>query len=156
MKPSSQKPMSAQPISPTEALTQILEKVTTPHPSIANIRVKKQAQLLNGIALLIFFSSLAGLLSGPKIVQAFGIMLAISIGSYLLGKSKLPQVGALLFSFGFVSIAYLSFYLGYTTNYPSLVLSIIPITLIAASALLEQKVFAGLITYAIAVTFLPS
>ncbi len=135
-----------------ERLWQALRASIAAHPSQTEGRERRQAELLNAIALLLMISLLAGMTATPRDARPFALMLAIAFGAFLLGKTKYARLGAYLFSFGFVTIAFLA--LRGMGDYFTLILSIVPLTLIAASALLSQRGFSWLIAYAVAAAFL--
>jgi GAF domain-containing protein len=139
----------------TDRALQFGQLAIATHPSVTTVRAQRQGQLLNAISLLMMVMSLSGLLTSPDDITPFIFMLAVSIGAFALGKSKYPEIGTFLFSFGFLSTAYLPLYAGPANNYLTLVLSVVPVALIAASVMLNQRVFAALVVYAIAATFLP-
>jgi GAF domain-containing protein len=149
-----QAPANEQNQSTTERMIQFGLNVIEPHATIVDVSVRKRAQLLNAITLILTLSSIIGLIAQPASDATFEIVLFISVCSFLLGKSKYPSIGTFFFSFGFLSTTYISLYFGFANDYSMSVLSIVPIALIAASALTSQRTFAGLALYAAIAAFL--
>jgi GAF domain-containing protein len=149
-----QTPMDDQSNSVPENLKRFGQRVIASHPNIRNVKIKKQAELLNTITLIITGLLILGLSSRPNNTTMFDIMLGIAVCSFGLGKSRRPVLGSLLFTFGFISITHLSLYLGMTNSYVLAFSTITPITLIIASALTSTRVFTGLAIYAALGAFL--
>ena len=124
------------------------QDLIAPHPSILELGLIRRAQLLNALALLLCVGFVFGLLLRPLSSSIFYFLLGVSGLSFILGKSKNPGAGTLLFSIGFISASYLALALGLATGYLVNVLTIIPMALIVASALTGQITFAGLVVFA--------
>lgn len=132
---------------PLKRLRQLWLSAITPHSSITDLNVEKRARLLNTIALILGASFVVGLLSNPSSYASFEFMLAVSVISYLFGKSKRPEIGKFVFSFGFTSTSFLSLYLGIAGDFTASILSITPVALITAGALVSDRVFIGLVIF---------
>ncbi|MBI5942911.1 MAG: GAF domain-containing protein [Chloroflexi bacterium] len=130
--------------------------VTAAHGSLQDLGLARRAQLLNVITLLLTLAFAFGLASQPRSVVLVYSLLSVSIVSFLFGKSKYPRVGILLFSLGFISITYLSLFLGLASGFLTSVLAVVPISLIVASAITGPRTFAVLAIYATALTALAS
>ena len=143
-----QTPFNNQNQSLVERIKKFSQRLITPHPSVQELGLVRRAQLLNGFTLLLIVAFTLGLLARPQSVIIFNFLLGISVVSFLLGKSKFPSAGTLFFSLGFISVTYLSLFLGLAPSYLTSVLAVVPIALIIASALTSQRTFAGLAVYA--------
>ncbi len=118
------------------------EKVVAPHAVVADLSQRRRAQALNAIALLFTILLIVGLIVQYNALKDFLFMLVVSIGAFLLGKSKYPRVGVFLFSLGILSVAYISLYFGYVNNYSITILAIVPAALIVTNAITSQNTFA--------------
>jgi GAF domain-containing protein len=149
----SQAPANAQSQSAFERAIQFGQTLIAAHPAVTDTTLQRRGQLLNAITLILTLAFVIGLLARPDLVGSFEFMLGVSICAFLLGKSKRPEFGTFLFSFGFLSTAYLSLYFGVANDYSTSVLSIVPIALIAASALVNRRVFISLALFAALAAF---
>jgi GAF domain-containing protein len=151
--------MNPTPQSPTnkiEYTNRLGQGLIAPHPSVQDLGTIRRVQLLNVITLILTVAFTLGLLARPKSVFIFEYMLAISLASYLLGKTKHPRIGTFIFSFGFLSTSYLSLFLGIAPDFSTTIYTIVPIALIVASALSGLTTFGLLVIYAtIAATLAP-
>jgi GAF domain-containing protein len=144
----SQSPINNAGPSLTENAKQFGQMLIAPHPSITDLGYIRRVQLLNVITLVLTTAFALGLLARPDSVFIFEYMLAISVVSYSLGKTKRPVIGTFVFSFGFLSTSYLSLYLGVAPEFSTIIYTIVPIALIVASALSSLRTFGLLVLYA--------
>jgi GAF domain-containing protein len=149
-----QTPLTHQKQPITERIGIFSQRLIAPHPTIHELGLVRRAQLLNVMTLLLIAAFISGIIARPKTIVVFYFLLGISVISFMLGKSKFPQVGTLFFSAGFISTAYLSLFLGTASSYAESVLALVPIALIVASALTTRRNFAVLAIYATIATAL--
>ena len=142
-----QKPLKNDEISFAEKVKRIGQGWIAPHPSVQHLDYVRRVQLLNLIALTLAIAFALGLLARPKSVFIFEYMLAISIISYIFGKTKYPRIGTFLFSLGLLSAPYLSLFLGTAAEFKTTIFTIVPIALIVASALSGLRTFSLLALY---------
>ena len=131
-----------------------LASLVDPHPSVEDIGEKRRAQLLNIIALILSATFLLALLASPDAVGTFIFLLLLSLAAFILGKTKYYKIGAVLFSFGFLSSAYIPLLMGTAGGFVSSVTSTVPIALLVASVLLGQREFLFIAIVATLATFL--
>ena len=123
------------------------QKLIAPHPSIHELGSIRRVQLLNVITLVLITAFTLGLLARPESVFIFEYMLAISLSSYILGKTKFPNSGTFIFSFGFLTTPFLALLLGIAPEFSTTIYTIVPIALIVASALSSLRTFGFLAIY---------
>lgn len=123
------------------------QKLIAPHPSIHELGYIRRVQLLNVITLVLITAFTLGLLARPESVFIFEYMLAISLSSYILGKTKFPNSGTFIFSFGFLTTPFLALLLGIAPEFSTTIYTIVPIALIVASALSSLRTFGFLAIY---------
>ena len=131
-------------------------RLIAPHASVIEAGVFSRAQLLNSITMALLAVFILGINTRPRFGYLFDFMFGISLLALLLGKSKYPQAGAILFSAGCISLTYLSLYLGFTADFTSTVFAFVPLALIIASALTSEKIFIRLALSAAVLTTLAS
>ncbi len=122
-------------------LIRIWRFLTDAHPSVKEIGERRRAQLVSALSLILIVFFAWALLSDPRTVLVFLVFLSITIFAYILSRTKYFSIGAYFFSFGFTSLAYLTLYLGTANSIDSSISSIVPISLIIASAILSQRGF---------------
>ena len=144
----SQTPLNDKKNSFAETVKRAAQRLIAPHPSVQGLDYVRRVQLLNVITLTLITAFSLGLLARPQSVFIFEYMLAISILSYILGKTRYPRIGTFIFSFGFLSTSFLSLFLGIAPNFSTIIYTIVPIALIVASALSGLRTFALLVIYA--------
>ncbi|NOT05168.1 MAG: GAF domain-containing protein [Anaerolineales bacterium] len=144
----SQTPLNDKKNSFAETVKQTAQRLIAPHPSVQGLDYVRRVQLLNVITLTLITAFSLGLLARPQSVFIFEYMLAVSILSYTLGKTRYPRIGTFIFSFGFLSTSFLSLFLGIAPNFSTIIYTIVPIALIVASALSGLRTFALLVIYA--------
>ena len=144
----SQTPLNDKKNSFTETVKRAAQRLIAPHPSVQGLDYVRRVQLLNVITLTLITAFSLGLLARPQSVFIFEYMLAVSILSYILGKTRYPRIGTFIFSFGFLSTSFLSLFLGIAPNFSTIIYTIVPIALIVASALSGLRTFALLVIYA--------
>jgi putative methionine-R-sulfoxide reductase with GAF domain len=115
--------------------------LTEAHSSVTEVGERRQAQLLAALSLILAVSFTWAILSSPQTLITFIIFLGITIFAYITSRTRFYRVGAYFFSFGFTSIAYINLYNGNASSIDSSFSSIVPISLILASALLSQRGF---------------
>ncbi len=125
-----------------------------PHPSVQDIGEKRRAQLLNIVTLILAATFIIALVARPASVSTFIALLTLSMVSFILGKTKYYRIGAAIFSFGFLSTAFLTLFLGTATGFEGSIFSTVPIALVVASVLVGQREFLFLAIYAALATFL--
>ena len=138
-------------------LTRGWQFLTEAHPSVKEIGERRRAQLLSALSLILIVSFVWALLSNPRALTVFVVFLSISIFAYVLSRTRYFSIAAYFFSFGFTSLAFITIYLGTANSIDSSISSIVPISLVLASAILSQRGFLILaITTVIATFTVPS
>lgn len=137
---------------PLNMFVRIWQFLTEPHPSVMEVGERRRAQLLSALSLILSFSFTWALLSNPDDITTFIIFLGITLVAYITSRTKYYRVGTYFFSFGFTSIAYINIYNGTANSIDSSILSIVPISLILASAIISQRGFLLLVIATIAAT----
>lgn len=122
-------------------LLRLWQLLTEAHPSVQEIGERRRAQLLSSLSLILVTSFTFALLTNPRSVSIFYILLAFTFIAYLLGRSKYYNLGTYFFSFGFTSIAYITIYLGTANTVESAINAFVPVALILSSALLPPGGF---------------
>ena len=122
-------------------LLRLWQLLTEAHPSVQEIGERRRAQLLSSLSLILVTSFTLALLTSPRSVAIFYILLAFTFIAYLLGRSKYYNLGTYFFSFGFTSIAYITIYLGTANTVESAINAFVPVALILSSALLPPGGF---------------
>ncbi len=150
----SQTPFNNQKQSFTDRVRRFGQGMIAPHPTIQELGLIRRAQLLNSISFVLIIAFALSLISRPQSAVIFYFLLVISAVSFLLGKSRFPRTGTLVFSIGFISATYLSLFLGVASSYLTSVLALVPIALVISSALTSQKTFARLVIFATLLTVL--
>ena len=117
------------------------QTLTEAHPSVQEIGERRRAQLLSSLSLILVASFTLALLTSPRSVSIFYILLAFTFIAYLLGRSKYYNLGTYFFSFGFTSIAYITIYLGTANTVETAINAFVPVALILSSALLPPGGF---------------
>ena len=125
-------------------LARIWRILTEAHPSVVEIGERRRAQLLSALSLILVFSFTWAILSGPSALTTFFVFLIITLLAYAFSRTKYFSIGAYFFSFGFTSLAYINIYNGTANSIDSSISSIVPISLILASAILTQNGFLAL------------
>jgi putative methionine-R-sulfoxide reductase with GAF domain len=115
--------------------------LTEAHSSVTEVGERRQAQLLAALSLILAVSFTWAILSNPQTLITFIIFLGITIFAYITSRTRFYRIGAYFFSFGFTSIAYINLYNGSASSIDSSFSSIVPISLILASAILSQRGF---------------
>jgi len=115
--------------------------LTEPHPSIIEIGERRRAQLLSALSMILVVSFTWAILSRPSTLSVFLLLLGITMVAYITSRTKFYRIGAYFFSFGFTSIAYININSGAANSIDSSIMSIVPISLIVANALLSQREF---------------
>ena len=131
-----------------------LSSLFAPHPSVQDIGERRRAQLLNTITLILAAAFIFALLARPGSVGTFILLLSLSLVSFVLGKTKYYKIGAGLFTFGFLSSAFIPLFMGTAGGFETAVNTTVPIALIVGSVLMGQREFLGIIIYAALATFL--
>lgn len=126
--------------------------LTEAHPSVLEVGERRQAQLLAALALILVVPFTLAILSNPQTLSTFIIFFTLTIFTYITSRTKFYRIGAYFFSFGFTSIAYINIYNGSANTVDSSLSSIVPISLILASAILSQRGFLLLAIATIAAT----
>ena len=133
-------------------LLRLWQLLTEAHPSVQEIGERRRAQLLSSLSLILVTSFTLALLTNPKSVSIFYVLLAFTFIAYLLGRSKYYNLGTYFFSFGFSSIAYITIYLGTANTVESAINAFVPVALILSSALLPPGGFVVLAIAAVLAT----
>ena len=134
-------------------LAQIWMFLTDAHPSVTEIGERRRAQLLSALTWILVFSFVWAILSNPTTFTTFIIFLALTLTTYILSRTKYYRIGTYFFSFAFTSVAYINIYNGSANSIDSSISSIVPISLILASAILSQRGFLILAIVTITATF---
>jgi GAF domain-containing protein len=127
--------------------------LTEAHPSITDIGERRRAQLLSALSLILTVSFIWAIFSNPGTLTTFYVLLTFTLLAYILSRTKYFRIGAYFFSFGFTSLAFTTIYIGTANSIDSSISSIVPISLILASAILSQRGFLFLAVMAVAATF---
>ncbi|MBV6396106.1 MAG: hypothetical protein HFACDABA_01694 [Anaerolineales bacterium] len=115
--------------------------LTDPHPSVTEVGERRRAQLLSTLSVILSLSFTWALLSRPSALFVFMFFLGLTLTAYISSRTRFYRLGAYIIAFGFTSIAYINIYNGEASSIDNSVLSIVPISLILASALLSQGEF---------------
>ncbi|MBK7453314.1 MAG: GAF domain-containing protein [Anaerolineales bacterium] len=142
-----QQPLDNNQRSLADSVKRLGQKLMAPHPSIHELGYIRRVQLLNVITLVLIAAFTLGLLARPESVFIFEYMLVISLSSYILGKTKFPNTGTFIFSFGFLTTPFLALLLGIAPEFSTTIYTIVPIALIVASALSSLRTFGFLAIY---------
>jgi putative methionine-R-sulfoxide reductase with GAF domain len=126
--------------------------LTRPHPSVTEVGNRRQAQLLSALSLILVGSFTWAILSNPRTVGSFLLFLGITLAAYIASRTRLYRIGAYFFSFCFTSIAYINISNGSANSIDTSITSIVPISLILASAILSQRGFLVLAIATVAAT----
>ncbi len=131
--------------------------MTEAHPSVTEIGERRRAQLLAALSLILVFSFVLAIISTPRTYSVFLFFLGITLVAYITSRTRFYRIGAYSFSFGFTSVAFINIYNGSANSIDSSIWSIVPISLILASAILSQRGFVLLsIATVIATAFIRS
>ena len=125
----------------SERIGQLWGFLTDPHPSITEVGERRRAQLLSSLSLIFVVSFLLAIISNPRTLVDFFIFLGITLVSYLASRTKYYEFGAYFFSFALTSVAFINIYNGSANSVDTSLASIVPISLILASAILTQRGF---------------
>jgi len=136
----------------TNIFVRIWRVLTEAHPSITDIAERRRAQLLSALSLILFFPFITAVLSNPQSLTVFVVFLGITTIAYITSRTRYFGLGAYFFSFGYTSIAYLTLYNGSANSVDTAIASIVPISLILASAILTQRGFFTLVLATILAT----
>ncbi|MBK8780777.1 MAG: PAS domain S-box protein [Anaerolineales bacterium] len=128
--------------------------LTKPHASITEVGERRRAQLLSALSLLFFVSFTWAILSNPRTLGGFFIFLGITLTAYITSRTRFYGIGAYFLSFAFTSIAYINIFNGTANSIDTSLASIVPISLILASAILSQRGFFILVITIVAATAL--
>src|SRR5512138_3374682 len=126
--------------------------LTEPHPSVIEIGERRRAQLLAALSLILVVAFTLAVFSHPKTFGVFFYFLGITLIAYISSRTKFYDVGAYFFAFGLTAAAYIDIYTGNANSIETSITSIVPISLILASAILSQRGFILLILCTIAAT----
>ena len=127
--------------------TRIWRFLTGAHPSITDVGEQRRAQLLSALSLIITIFFIWGIISTPTTLATFYVLLSVTLLAYIFSRTKYFSLGAYFFSFGFTSLAYLPIFMGTANSIDSSISSIVPISLILASAILSHR---GFLVFAVA------
>jgi len=117
----------------------IWQFLTEPHPDVVEIAERRRAQLLSSLSLILVLLFVFAILSLPRSISPFVIFFGITLFAYVASRTRYYRLGAYLFSFSFTSIAYINIYNGTANSIDTSISSIVPISLILASAILSQR-----------------
>ena len=115
--------------------------LTNPHASVTDLGERRRAQLLSALSLILTLSFLWAILSNPRSLGGFFVFLGIVLIAYITSRSRFYGIGAYFFSFAFTSIAFINISNGTANSIDTSLASIVPISLILASAILSQNGF---------------
>ncbi|HMB23038.1 MAG: GAF domain-containing protein [Chloroflexota bacterium] len=122
------------------------------HPSVTEVGEKRRAQLIATISLILAVGFVLGLISGGT-VGAFIALLAISIVSYALSRTRYYNTGAYVIAYGFMSLAYLMLYFKMAGGFESDITTIAYAAVIVASILLPTRGFFVLVVLSVIATW---
>ncbi len=134
-------------------IREIWNKLTTPHPSITDVREFRKAQLLSILTLILTILLFVAVLYGPRSLGIFGILTVATLASYLVSRSIYYKFGAYIFTFSYTAIGFLTLYYGTATSVESAVSSTVFIAIIFSSVLLSRRSFILLVGLATLATF---
>jgi GAF domain-containing protein len=137
---------------PLTMLTRIWRFLIEAHPSVTEIGERRRAQLLSVLSLIFVGSFITALLSNPSSFTVFFIFLGITSLAYIISRTRYYRISAYFISFGFTSIAFFNIYNGSANSIDTSIASIVPISLILASAILSQRDFLMLVLTTIVAT----
>jgi GAF domain-containing protein len=148
-----QLPPTNQKTSLTSRIRKIWERLTTPHPSITDVREFRKAQMLSILTLILTILLFVAVLYGPRSLGIFGILTVATLASYLISRSIYYKFGAYIFTFSYTAIGFLTLYYGTATSVESAVSTTVFIAVIFSSVLLSQRGFLLLVGLATLATF---
>jgi GAF domain-containing protein len=126
--------------------------LTEPNASVVEVGERRRAQLLAALSLILVVAFTLAVFSRPRTFGVFFYFLGITLIAYVSSRTRLYDVGAYLFTFGFTAVAYIDIYTGRANSIETSITSIVPISLILASAILSQRGFMLLSILTIAAT----
>ncbi len=126
---------------------------TEPHRSITDVGEKRRAQLLATITLILVAAFTWAILSNPTAIGTFIALYVTTLISYVLSRTSYYRSGTYFFSFGIISLTFLSLYFGTASSFDSAISSIAHISLIIASILLPLRGFSILVLLSTIATF---
>jgi len=135
-----------------EPVGKVWALLTTPHSSIKEVGERRRAQLLSTLSLILLVSFTWAVLSTPRTQAVFIIFLGITLSSYILSRTRFFGISAYFFSFAFTSLAFFTIANGSANSIDTSIGSIVPISLILASAILTQRGFLFLTIATLAAT----
>ena len=138
---------------PGNWFARLINSFVEPHPSVTDLGEYRRARLLSTLTLILVAALCWALLSNPASYNTFIILLATTIISYGLSRTRFYRVGTYFFSYGFTSIAFLSLYLGTAQGFSSAISSTAHVALILASVLLSVRGFIVLVLLSSFATF---
>ena len=135
-----------------ERMQLFLQGVFAPSPSLSDQRERRRAQLLGIFSvILIVYTLIEGFISGTYGI--FFALTSLSLLTYILSRTKYYYIGAYLFAYSYMSLAYIRIYLNSASSIESAVSATVYISLVIASALLPQTGFALLALLTTITTF---
>ena len=141
----------------TETRSNIFPRIwrflTRAHPAVRELGQRRRARLLATLTLILTGSLTWALFSNPTSVSTFFALLAITLISYVLSRTRYYDAGSYFFSFGITSLAYISLYLGTASSFDSAITSTAYVSIIVASILLPPRGFAILAVVSTIATF---
>jgi len=126
--------------------------LTDAHPSVTEVGERRRAQLLSALSLILTISFTWAILSSVAANNTLNLLISLTLLAYIFSRTKYYRAGAYFFSFGFTSLAYIPIYIGTANSIDSSISSIVPISLILASAILSQRGFLFLAIAAVIAT----
>lgn len=136
-----------------ERIKQTMERLIAPHESVKDIAEFRRAQLLSILMLILSALFAIAMVFGPKSYGTFISLIAITLSSYALSRTKYYKIGTYLFTYAFTSIGFLRIYQGTGTSIEASIVSTVHISLVISSLLLSRRGFLNLVTLATIATF---
>lgn len=127
--------------------------LAAPHPSVQEVGERRNAQLLSALCLILTGSFIWGILSNPTGVDTFVLLLAITLVSYALSRTRYYRLGSYFFSYGFTFTTYVSLYLGTASSFDTSITTIAHVAIIVSSILLPLEGFIALVVLSTIATF---
>ncbi|MBL8049780.1 MAG: GAF domain-containing protein [Anaerolineales bacterium] len=141
------------PRSINSRIREVWQRLTTPHPSIKDIREIRKAQLLSILTLILTILLFIAVVYGPRSLSVFLTLSIVTLTSYLLSRSVYYGLGAYLFTYAFTAIGYYTIYNGSATTIESAISTTVHVAIVFSSVLLSRRGFLGLVAFSTIAAF---
>ena len=122
-----------------ERLKRVINRFVEPHPSVETLEDKRRVRLFLSLNLFLSATYVFAIVAGPQAVGTFVFLLALNIVSFFIGKTKYYSAGIFLFTLGFLATSFVSLYMGMTQDFAANITSIVPVALVIAATLVNQR-----------------